>query len=83
MAEARQLKSREYFTSVIAHDTSIKDNASKPHRNTNTFRSEALNQTPNQSKVVQSRTHENIFYEKAMASQVTRASYQDSNPLHV
>jgi hypothetical protein len=42
MAEARQLKQREYYTSVIAHDQTIQNAPQKEHRHTNTFRSEAL-----------------------------------------
>ena len=83
MAEARQLKSREYYTNVIAHDQTVQNAPSYHHRNTNTFRSDALNQQPARAPVVQSRTHENIFNPKPMASHVTRASYQDSNPLNV
>lgn len=64
MAEARQLKSREYYTNVIAHDTNITGRPEQPHRNTNTFRSQALNQEPVRNPILNSRKHENIFSEK-------------------
>ena len=83
MAEARQLKAREYYTNVIAHDQTIQNRACEPHRNTNTFRSLALDQTPVQDKVIKARTHDRIFGDKTYADGVTRASYQDSNPLNV
>ena len=83
MAEARQLKQREYNTNVIAHDQTVSTAPTHDHRNTNTFRSLALEQTPVNQKVLKSRTHENIFGQKQMAKPVTRASYQDSNPLNV
>jgi hypothetical protein len=42
MAEARQLKQREYFTNVIAHDVTPTKHTSKDHRHTNTFKSTVL-----------------------------------------
>ena len=61
MAQARALKQREYNTDVIAHDsTPIKSNPLS-HRNTNTFKSQALSLDPHKAKVLNSRVHEEIF----------------------
>ncbi len=83
MAEARALKMREYNTNIIAHDVNPPRPATADHRNTNTFRSQALSTEPGVHPVVRSRVHENIFVEKALAAGVTRASYQDSNIFNV
>ena len=68
---------------MIAHDQTVQNAPLKQHRNTNTFRSEALSQGPVKSTVVVSRTHEKIFSDKPLADRCTRASFQDSNPLHL
>ena len=82
MAEARQLKQREYHTSyVISHDATRPHNSS-PMRNSNTFRSTGFKHDPEPPRNNSSRKHENIFSEKKTTAQVTRASYQDSNPFN-
>lgn len=83
MAEARALKMREYNTNIIAHDFNPPRPSTTEHRNTNTFKSQALSNEPGIHPVLRSRVHENIFVEKNLAAGVTRASYQDSNIFNV
>ena len=74
MAEARKLKQREYNTNVVAHDNlHIHQQESQGLRNTNTFKSNTFQpQAPPESKL---KYHEQIFTERPLANQVTRASY--------
>lgn len=72
----KTLKAREHNTSnLLAHDPTtpcVKINI----RNTNTYRSEALEAPRPVSALTR---HELIFAEKPNCGQVVRASYQDSN----
>jgi hypothetical protein len=73
MAEARKLKQREYNTNIVAHDNLHIHQESQNLRNTNTFKSNAF-QAQGQSGSKPS-YHEQIFTERPLANQVTRASY--------
>jgi hypothetical protein len=80
MAEARNLKQREYGTDVLSHpDHNVVDyNAKKRYTNTN--RSNVFHDGPDHDTAAKLRNkREAVFKDNPTAARVTRASYQDSN----
>lgn len=78
--EARNLKMREYGTDVLSHPEHNVVNYEARTRYNNNVRSNVFHNEPDHAanaKLAAKRT--NTFAEKPLASQVTRASYQDSN----
>ena len=81
MAEARNLKAREYNTNIFgAPDKPSAPVPSTPMRDTNTFKSSAFStEMDNSSRMRGENKREGIFKERPLTAQVARASYQDSN----
>jgi len=80
MAEARNLKNREYHTDVLSHPDQNVVNYDAKTRYNNNVRSNVFHFEPDhlgQQKQVNKR--EGVFKDNPLATKVARASYQDSN----
>ena len=80
MAEARNLKAREYNTDVLSHPDHNVVNYNAKTRYTNTMRSNAFHNEPDHvaARKLENKRN-NTFADKPLATKVARASYQDSN----
>lgn len=80
MAEARQLKQREYGTDPLSHPEHNVVDYNRNTRYTNTMRSNAFHNEPDyhENQRLANKRNNNLA-EKPLKAQVTRASYQDSN----
>ena len=84
---------REYGTDIISHDNCYNNTCDNQHsrvRNTNTYKSKVLEQTPidvpervlsgmKTAQQVHAKSRERLDVEKPLAAKVIRTSYQDSN----
>ncbi len=72
MSQAREMKAREYNTTILAHNIiPVTQVQLGPTRNSNTFKSQTFDQTPQP----QSTKHDIIFADKPLQKPVMRASY--------
>jgi hypothetical protein len=77
MAEGRAIRNKQYTPNLLSHD--VQQQPKDIFRQSNTFSSQAFSYEP---VVPDTYNHQRIFQERPLAPQVTRASYQDSNPLN-
>jgi hypothetical protein len=80
MAEARNLKAREYYTNVFQHDVTPYGANPSSIRTNNTYKSEAFN-TSLDPRITQHGENKRAatFKERPLTAQVTRGYNQDSN----
>ena len=79
MAQARQAMMNNYGNDLISHpDRNCQEY--KAPRSNNTFKSQVMHTVPETKQVQQSQAkRDKIFQSNPLATQVARASYQDSN----
>lgn len=76
MAEARNLKAREYGTDVLSHPEQNVVDYDRRTRYSNTIKSNAFHTDPDfGAQKKQAEQRDKIFAEKPLATQVQRASY--------